>query len=87
MTLQLLLDGGGEASLLTTDGNFVTLRTTRAAPPGTPLRGMSTEGETYQLKVRSCRRDSDSTEAAPHYLVDGRWVNLSRPQRERLLGT
>jgi hypothetical protein len=75
------LERGGEASLIETDGDRVSLESTRAFPPGAPLVARA-EGtaEPYRVKVRGSRRISDT-----HFRVDGRFVNLSRSERERLL--
>lgn len=74
---ELELEGGGRASVVETDGDRVSLRSTRAFPPGSPLSGTSPLG-TLRIKVRSCRKEGDV------FHVDGRFVNLSREQRQRL---
>jgi hypothetical protein len=76
-----ILEKGGEARLLETDGDHVTLESTRAFPPGSPLvaRAEGT-GETYRIKVRGSQRTGDGV-----FRVEGRFVNLSRPARDRLL--
>jgi hypothetical protein len=75
------LEKGGEASVVETDGDRITLESTRAFPPGAPLVAHA-EGtaEPYRVKVRGSRRISDT-----HFRVEGRLVNLSRSERERLL--
>jgi hypothetical protein len=78
-----ILDKGGEARVIETDGDRITLETTRAFPPGAPLLAhVEGSAEAYRVKVRSCKRTPDDT----LFRVDGRLVNLSREQRERLLG-
>ncbi len=69
----------GSAELGETDGERVVLRASRASPPGSTLEARL-EGTTYSVKVRGCRRDGDS------FVIDGRWVNLSRAMRARVLG-
>jgi hypothetical protein len=76
------LEKGGTARVLETDGDRVTLESTRAFPPGAPLvaRAAGTN-ETYQIKVRGSQRTGEGV-----FKVEGRFVNLSRPARARLLG-
>jgi hypothetical protein len=76
------LEDGSRASILESDGERVVLSAERPAPPGATLKlRFSTESESYDVKVRSCRR---VTEPAPAFRIEGRWVNLTRSQRERL---
>lgn len=79
--LRWALDKGGEARVLESDGDHVSLESSRAFPPGAPLlaKGEGT-GEPYRVKVRACRRTSETT-----FYVDGRFVSLPREARERLL--
>lgn len=84
--LVLRLAAGGEAVVLETDGNVVTLHSTLSAPPGMPLEGTSPDGQKYTVKVRGSRRDGDDGDGKPRFLVEGRWVNLSRAQRLTLVG-
>ena len=77
MSLSLELEGGGRATLVETDGDRVTLHSTRAFPPGSPLSGASPLGA-LRVKVRGCKKDGDG------FAIDGRFVNLSRTQREAL---
>ncbi len=83
MSAMLLdLDGEGSASIETTDGNFVSLHSSRAFPPGSTLRGvLQGEGLRYEVKVRGSKRtDTDSEHP---FRVDGRFINLSREHRAR----
>jgi hypothetical protein len=76
------LEDGSRASILESDGERVVLSAERAAPPGATLKlRRSTESESYDVKVRSCRRVAA---AAPAFRIEGRWVNLTRGQRERV---
>jgi hypothetical protein len=76
-----LLEKGGEARVLETDGDRITLESTRAFPPGSPLLAqVEGSNDTYRVKVRGSRRISDTL-----FRVDGRLVNLSREAREKLL--
>jgi hypothetical protein len=79
--LQLDLARGGTAAVIAFDGEFVSVDSSRAMPPGSTLEGTAADGEHYSVKVRGCRRNEAGT-----YRIEGRFVNLSRAQRERLLG-
>jgi hypothetical protein len=97
MTLVFDLGRGQRARLESTDGHFVTLVSTQPFPPGATLRG-ELEGEApYLVKVRGSRRvaapepsaepsagPGAETTAPAEFIVEGRWVNLSRRQREKL---
>ncbi len=83
--LSLALQGDGTATIETSDGLSTTLHASRAFPPGSTLRGV-VAGETalYEVKVRSCKRDTADAERP--FRVEGRHVNLSRAQRDRVTG-
>ncbi len=92
---RLSLSSGGEAGVVETDGVRAVLVSSAPFPPGATLLGESDDGlGAYALKVQRCRREPPPTEmeapprdaVPPRFRVEGRWVNLSRPQRERLLG-
>ena len=68
----------GGAELVETDGERVVVRAGRASPPGSHFDA-TLDGVSYRIKVRHCRRDGDG------FLIEGRWVNLSRAMRERVL--
>ncbi len=75
---------GGSAKLVETDGETLLLLSTTAAAPGAPLVG-AFDGQSFRIKVRSCRRTDDDAERP--YRIEGRFQNLSRALRERLLPT
>jgi hypothetical protein len=80
--MEFALEDGSRASILESDGERVVLSAERAAPPGATLKlRVSAEAESYDVKVRSCRREG---EAEPSFRIEGRWVNLTRAQRERV---
>jgi hypothetical protein len=81
--VELDLSAGGKARVIETDGNFVTLSSSRAFPPGSTLEGHGERG-TYRVKVRGSRRVSPPDEPEI-FRVEGRWVSLSRGQRQALL--
>jgi hypothetical protein len=78
MKSELELDGGGSATLLEIDGERLTLLAPRAFPPGSTLTCSSAATGKLEIKVRGCRKDAEA------FRVDGRFVNLSRTQREAL---
>ena len=87
MTLHLRLPDGHVAELLETDGRHVSLLLPHAAPTGSVVRVILSEQEPpLQIKVRGCHRVGESSSACARYRVEGRFVNLSRMQREQLLG-
>ncbi len=57
----------------------------RASPPGSTVE-LVVAGAPLRLKVRQCRRaeSQGELESNPRFRVDGRWINLSRAQREHL---
>lgn len=82
MSLELELSGGGRARIESSDGERVTLTSNVAAPPGSTLRGaVAGEPARFSVKVRSCRRDGAL------FRIEGRFVNLARGDRERVLAT
>jgi hypothetical protein len=81
MSLELELAGGDRARIESSDGERVTLLSDVAAPPGATLSGaLAGEPASYSVKVRSCRRDGGL------FRIEGRFVNLSRAQRARIVG-
>ncbi len=80
MSLQWELQGGGEAQLVETDGTLVVVVASRAFPPGATLVGIwAPDSAGYPIKVRGSRKVDGG------FRVEGRLMNLSRAQRERLL--
>jgi hypothetical protein len=80
--LELVLETGGEARVVTTDGDRVSLESSRPFPPGSTLLGQGRDGSGhYRVKVRGSRRAS----AGSAFVVEGRFVNLTRAQRASLL--
>jgi hypothetical protein len=73
---------GGEATVLSLDGERVELLSTRAFPPGAPVSGaLEREGEealSLTMKVAGSAREGDG------YRVRGRLVNATRALREAL---
>ena len=81
--IDLVLVPRGRARVLSSNGHQALLASSEPFPPGATL---TAEHDTtvFCLKVRGCRRVSEAREDL-EYRVEGRWLNLSRPQRDWLL--
>lgn len=82
--LQLLWDKGGSATITQSDGNLVTVHSTLASPPGSPLLGKTQDGVPYEIKVRGCKRIKEQPLT---YEIHGRFMNLSRANREKVMAS
>jgi hypothetical protein len=82
MTLHLSWIDGGEAEVVETDGDRVLMRSTRSAPPGSPLRAtVSIEGLiAVSVKVHGCKKAEGGA-----FMIHGRWVNLTKEVRAQIL--
>lgn len=85
MTLVLALVRGGSAAVVETDGDRVTLLSSLPSPPGSTLE-LTLEGSSYRVKVRGCKRVEPDL-AGRSYLIEGRWVSLTRADRARVTGS
>ncbi|MGE0327899.1 MAG: hypothetical protein AB7S68_36650 [Polyangiaceae bacterium] len=74
---------GGEGKLVESDGNFAKISSSIPSPPGSTLEGNvdGTHG-VFAVKVKNCKKQPDG-----RFLLDGKWVNLTREQRARILDT
>jgi hypothetical protein len=73
--------GEGEARLLESDGHLAVIQSTLPFAAGATLVGIDAEANTeYRVKVRGGRR-LDAT----WFRIEGRFVSLTKPERERLL--
>ena len=85
-----MLTPKGEASVIITDGQTVTLHAPFPSPPGSPLHG-TLQGTTLEVrvKVHGCRAISAPASgvnaSGKCFEITGRWVNLSKDAREHLL--
>lgn len=73
---------GGDGLLVESDGNFAKISSSIPSPPGSTLEGnvAGTNGA-FAIKVKNCKKQLDG-----RFLIDGKWVNLTREQRARLVG-
>lgn len=78
--MKLISANGSEMELLDTDAARAQLSSSQAAPPGTPLVLRDGAGHQLQLKVNRCYKVEGS------FHIEGRWVSLSRADREWLEG-
>ncbi|HEX6272538.1 MAG TPA: hypothetical protein VFZ53_05845 [Polyangiaceae bacterium] len=73
---------GGTLRVLEMNGEHVVVRSSHSSPPGSPLEAVLDAG-TLRIKVRSCQK-VDADEAGRAYRIEGRFVSLTRAQRESL---
>lgn len=76
----LLKEGQAELKEATPEAGKV--YSTRAFPPGSSLEASNPElSQIFSLKVKNCKKQPDG-----RFLIEGKWVNLTREQRAWLLG-
>jgi hypothetical protein len=81
--------GGGDAFITEHNGDFVVLASSAPSPPGSTVEAThaaDARSVTVRVKVRGCRRDAlpDGREG---FRIDGRFVSLTRADREILFGS
>lgn len=81
--------GGGDAFIVEHSGDFVTLASVAPSPPGSTVEATRSGPErsvTVRVKVRGCRRDAlpDGREG---FRIEGRFVSMTRGDRETLFGS
>ena len=84
-----LLKGGGDAYIVEHSDELVTVASVAPSPPGSTLEASHTGGPrsvTLRVKVRGCRRQPlpDGREG---FRIEGRFVSLTRADREALFGS
>lgn len=84
MSRLLALQKGERASIVSTDGDQVTLSSSVSSPPGSSLDA-TLEGHALRIKVRGCRKNPKNPEDLP-FTIEGRFVSLTKTQREAILG-
>jgi hypothetical protein len=73
--------GAGQATVVESDGEWAVVEATQPFPIGATLRGIEAEtGTEYRVKVRGGKKLRDGC-----YRVEGRFVGMTREERERLL--
>ena len=73
---------GGTLSVLEVNGEHVAVLSSASSPPGSSLE-VALDGGTLRIKVRSCQRVA-ADDAGRSYRIEGRFVSLTRAQRESL---
>lgn len=81
MIQELELVRGGRAVVHQCDTERVGLELTFPSPPGSSVE-LRVAGAIASAKVRGCRRVEASD--PPRFIVEARWVNLSRAQKAAL---
>jgi hypothetical protein len=72
--------GGGEARLIETDGDWAVVEATQAFPIGATLRALDATGTEYRVKVRGGKKVGEGW-----FRLEGRFMSMTREERERLL--
>jgi len=80
--------GGGDAFIVEHAGDFVTIASTAPSPPGSTLEASFSgpRSVTVRVKVRGCRRH-DLPDGRDGFRIEGRFVSLTRAEREALFGS
>lgn len=81
--------GGGDAFIVAHNGDFVQLASSAPSPPGSTVEAThasDARSVTVRVKVRGCQRDPlpDGREG---FRIDGRFVSMTRGDRELLFGS
>jgi hypothetical protein len=85
----LELKRGGDAFIVESSGDFVTLASVLSSPPGSTLEAVHTHGArsvTVRVKVRGCRR-AGLPDGREGFRIEGRFVSLTRSDREILFAS
>jgi hypothetical protein len=81
--------GGGDAFIVEHGGDFVTLASSAPSPPGSTVEATHAGAErsvTVRVKVRGCRRHP-LPDGRDGFRIEGRFVSLTRSDREMLFGS
>ncbi len=81
--------GGGDAFIVEHDGDFVVLASSAPSPPGSTVEATHAAAErsvTIRVKVRGCRREP-LPDGRDGFRIDGRFVSLTRADREILFAS
>jgi hypothetical protein len=74
---------GGTAEILSMADDKITLRSTHPSPPGSRIEGgvACDRPVTLRVKIHACRKEPDGA-----FVLEGRALDLTRADRERLAG-
>jgi hypothetical protein len=76
-----VLADGSKAELLETDGSQAVLEAEMPAPPGARLSLLHATQGSFSVKVQRCKK----LEGPGKFRIDGRWLDLSRESRQKVL--
>lgn len=82
----LQLKRGGDAFIVAHEGDHVVLASTAPSPPGSTVEASysaDVRSVSVRVKVRGCRRES-LPDGRDGFRIDGRFVSLTRSDRELL---
>lgn len=85
----LQLKRGGDAFIVESSGDFVTLASALSSPPGSTVEATyarDSRSVTVRVKVRGCRRAS-LPDGRDGFRIEGRFVSLTRADRELLFAS
>ena len=89
LPIALQLKRGGDAFIVECSADFVTLASTLPSPPGSTVEASYAgppRSVSVRVKVRGCRKDA-LPDGRAGFRIEGRFVSLSRGDREALLGS
>jgi hypothetical protein len=69
---------GGEADIVSVDGERIVISSTISSPPGSYLDGVLNGAGGIRIKVRGCKRDGE------RFRIEARILDLSRQLREHI---
>jgi len=81
--------GGGDAYIVEHKDDFVTLDSVAPSPPGSTVEALHSRDArsvTVRVKVRGCRRHP-LPDGRDGFRIEGRFVSLTRGDREALFGS
>lgn len=80
--------GGGDAFIVEHSGDFVTLASSAPSPPGSTVEAVfnGVRSVSVRVKVRGCRKDP-LPDGRDGFRIDGRFVSLTRSDREILFAS
>lgn len=87
--IALQLKRGGDAFIVSHDGDFVTLASSAPSPPGSTVEATYSGGArsvSVRVKVRGCRRDP-LPDGRDGFRIEGRFISMTRGDREVLFGS
>lgn len=75
-------DKGGEGAFVSIDDDRVSVRSSKASAPGSPITGQIEGGPKVRIKVARCRAEP----SGGAFLIEGRLIDATRQDREAIAG-